>query len=1001
MPTYHTLAQVEDFKEYIDSLVSIESNSKTSTVSLRPDKPISSTRCAEISRWIENEQVLCALDNRYWESRYAYICDEQGRIYKFKNRKSQEVLDAIISDFDERQVSIELLVLKARQVGMCLNPDTKILTADLEWKRIDDLVIGEEIVSVDEGVTLEQRRANQAKSVGDRRKGIKRVCSSVRNLDRKMRTAKIEAKWDVYEEAIRLTFTDGRILCATPEHKFLIKQRGGTDPRWQLTKHIGVGDEIRFITSTWTDTDLDDAWISGVLDGEGSLNLSKSGVEVKFTQVLNAVYDRFLKYVRNQGYSFQVGIDQRVPDPSQKTKLGSQDVGRISLARMDEVFKIIGKTRPVRFIGTRWWEGKSLPGKKSGIGWEKVIKIELLPRQRMIDIQTSTKTFIAEGFVSHNSTKTALKFIHRLMFVPHTQAVMASVQADKSELIGRILDVAYNYSPWWLRPGRLPKRAFDNGSILSIQSGMQATGIAQGWTPTCIHISELADIPNPQKTIEEGLLRATHSSRNLFMVFEGTGGGNTGWLADTWRSAKADYPKGRSRLCPIFIPWVTATDLYPEPDWIRKFPVPHDFTLNISDVTRQHVARCESYIRNTPYLARVCGSNWKMPIEQIWFWQFNYEQSCKNHTQKIWLAQMAADDYEALTGVHDSVFSVDTIKQLEENVFNIITSRKTGIEDKTRKVPVEAYAITGHDIDEAFYPSEEMIDDRKQILRIHWDSARGKEYEWQMIPLLPTSEDEEANTMDRLLIYAPPQRGSEYTLGIDTADGLGKEDEERTVLSLAKNRFHGQYDEQVAEFTSNRLNAAQAVAFAACIGARYSPYCPDSRGLMFAIEQVGRPGETCQHQLKMMGFHRHYRPKRFDSKKIKEEIGRKEGWWSSAWSVPILMTRFVEAVNGGWYIPKSRWLIEELRTLERRAAAGKSKMVHRSGQFDDRVRAAAQSFFCAHDLDVLADRAQTRFGGPPKDTRNPMPPRRAGTVSTGGWDDPGEDYGTWAGRLGW
>ena len=91
------------------------------------------------------------------------------------------------------------------------------------------------------------------------------------------------------------------------------------------------------------------------------------------------------------------------------------------------------------------------------------------------------------------------------------------------------------------------------------------------------------------------------------------------------------------------------------------------------------------------------------------------------------------------------------------------------------------------------------------------------------------------------------------------------------------------------------------------------------------------------------------------------------------------MTRFVEAVNGNWYVPKSRWCIEELKTLERRQAAGKSKMTHRSGQFDDRVRAAAQSFFCAHDLDVLADRAQKRCFVPTKDGEKPRT-RGAGDI---------------------
>jgi hypothetical protein len=675
MPIYHTYDEVREFIAYIDSLTKIESNSKTSYISVV--KPISGQRQKDIARWVENEQVLCGFDSSYWEQNYAWVCDEKGQIFKFHNRKSQDVFDAVIADFDERQVSIELLILKARQVGI--------------------------------------------------------------------------------------------------------------------------------------------------------------------------------------------------------------------------------------------------------------------------------------------STKTALKFIHRLMFIPHTQAVMASVMKEKSELIGRILDTAYNRSPWWLVPRRMPKRSFDNGSILSIQSGMQATGLAQGWTPTCVHVSELADVPNPKVTIEEGLFRAAHSSRNLFMVLEGTGGGNTGWLAETWRAAKADWPKGLARLFPMFIPWPMCPDIYPEPDWLRKFPVPAEFeSRQMHDITRKHVIKCESYIRNTPYLAKIAGTGWRMPVEQKWFWQFYYDAACKNHTQKTWSAQMPADDYEALTGVHDTVFDPEVLAEVEDRIYEV----ESDDYKRKRKQPVEIYAITGHDVDEVFYPPEERIDWEKEVVRVEWDSYRGHHYEWDMIPLLTLDEDNERNTLDYLLIYEWPKRGQRYSCGIDTADGLGKEDEERTCLSVAKNRFGGDCDQQVAELTSNRINSAQVVAFAACVGALYGPACPDARGMKYCIEQIQGPGDTCQHQLKMMGFFNHHIPRRYDSKKIRDESSRKEGFYASTWSIPLLMTRFVEAVNGGWYEPRSKWLIEELRTLERHVTTNKSKMEHQTGKFDDRVRGAAMSYFTAHDMDVLTDRAQKRYALP-------------------------------------
>jgi hypothetical protein len=704
MPRYHTYEEVREFSEYIGSLTKIESNSKTSYIDLREEikHRLSTQRQRDIARWVENEQVLCGLDSNYWEKNYAWVCDEKGQIFKFANRISQDIFDSIIAEFDEREVSIELLILKARQVGI--------------------------------------------------------------------------------------------------------------------------------------------------------------------------------------------------------------------------------------------------------------------------------------------STKVALKFIHRLMFIPHTQAVMASVMKEKSELIGRILDTAYNRCPWWLVPRRMPKRSFDNGSILSIQSGMQATGLAQGWTPTLIHISELADIPNPKVTIEEGLFRAAHSSRNLFMVLEGTGGGNTGWQADTWRASKVDFPKGLSRLCPRFIPWPMCPDIYPEPDWIRKFPVPADFeSRQMHEITRKHVVKCESYIRNTPYLAKIAGADWHMPVEQKWFWQFNYDSACKNHTQRTWAAQMPADDYEALTGVHDSVFNPEVLAEVEERIYEVVT----GTTQRVRKQPVEMYAVTGHDVDEVFYPPEDRINWDKDVVRVEWDSYRGQHYEWNMIPLLWSDEENERNTMDYLLIYEWPKKGQRYSCGIDTADGLGKEDEERSCLSVTRNRFGADCDQQVAELTSNRINSAQIVAFAACVGALYGPACPGARGMKYCIEQIQGPGDTCQHQLKMMGFFNHHVPRRYDSKKIKDDSSRKEGWYSNVWSVPILMTRFVEAVNGGWYEPRSKWLIEELRTLERHDGAKKSKMEHARDRFDDRVRAAAQSYFTAHDMDVLTDRAQKRYPLPTKRHAAYRAACSATQVSVGVWGDEG------------
>ncbi len=511
-PVYNSVEWVMELKSYIDSITSSDVNTHSTKITIT--KQLTAQRQREMRRWIQNEQALCSLDAGYWQSRYAFICNEKGEIFQFKNRRSQDVFDKVVADLEERGVSIELLILKARQ----------------------------------EGVT----------------------------------------------------------------------------------------------------------------------------------------------------------------------------------------------------------------------------------------------------------TKTALNFLHRMLFVDHTQSVMASVQAEKSELIGRILNICFEHCPWWLVPRRVTERVgkmmeWANGSILSIQSGMQPTGIAQGWTPVNIHVSELADIPNPKKVIEEGLLRATHSSRKLFMVFEGTGGGNTGWLADKWRASKEGWPSGRSRFMPVFLPWPLATDLYPELDWLKKFPVPDGWMPSVD--TRKHIAKCELYIRSTTYLAAVCGLKWSMPREQQWFWEFNYLEAVASHTQKIWFSQMPADDYEALTGLNDSVFQQETIE----------------VHDTLRQREFTAYAITGDSIDEGFEPDETLIDYDLPRISVSWTSHRGQHYTWVMIPLLPFDETNERLALDRVIVFQPPIANRDYSIGIDTADGLGKEDEDRSVCTVTMNATGANQDIQCCEFVSNRINAPQVL----------------------------------------------------------------------------------------------------------------------------------------------------------------------------------------------
>lgn len=1444
---YHSYNDIQNFTKYIDSLIKIESNTKSSTITLA--RKLSRDRQKEVTEWIENEQALCALDAMYWATRYAWVCDEQGQIFKFIPRRSQEIYRSVIADFDEKQVSVELLILKGRQLGittftallflhrMLFFPNTQAIMASVKSSaseligRIIDTAYNRcpwwlvprrlpkrsfdnhSILSIQSGMQATGLAQGWTPTlihvclapdvlipVGDGLvKPIIDVVPGDLIVTSRGRQAKVRAVVQsprMNEAACELSLWGNYSkMVVTRDHPILTPD--GFVPAEEIEKGDFVRMPVRSVTSKiksigvpitpkgrvsktrparvpYKELILNRSfgWICGLYLSEGSIHvntrLADRPADAIYFTIHQKEKDRTLAGIREALGIFQ-HINYNASKRSQTANCVVYDSGLARWMMANFGRGAEGKKIPdwVFDSGEEFIDGL-LRGYYEGDGHIAKGSATVSCHSISFPMLLQIRSLLASRGYGWSALYMTPSGVHygrncRDQWMLNINGMYANKlrQAMGWPVIER---TDYKLSLSDPRCSRAPKhwRYSEDGKFVDIQVFDNRVSFSETFYDLevdapehdfstlhcCVKNSEIADIPNPILTIEEGLFRAAHTSRNLFMVLEGTGRGNTGWLAETWRKSKEGYPKGVERLCPIFIPWVMCPEIYPKEDWLRKFPVGNGQLWSPHDITRKHIAKAESYIRNTPYLAKVAGANWKMPIEQQWFWQFNYDSACKNHTQKTWSSQMPADDFDSLTGVHDSVFDAEVLAELEENIYEVRTVGGASVKD--RRVPVDTYAIIGHDVDEIFHPDPDIVDHSKEQIRVTWRSFRGQEYEWLMVPLKRQDEDVEMNTMDRLVVYEPPMRGNYYAMGVDTADGLGKEDEDRSVLSVTNNRFNGESDYQClasgsfvttdngvkkiedisigdrvvnrlgqytnvvakasslkedsimiytglssneplhltldhkiamsegwveaqdvkigdwikypvrplidtnlppvsikgykhnfseqkearkirdlefplnrdfgftcglylaegcviadrvgqyrgvsftlhareaapwkeiiqrsmptvhitnhkckranahrlivssvkiahwfndafgrtsekhipswvwnaprefveglvhgmlagdgaidkrcaavcycsvlpalvvgmrdlvlslgwglgcirrhprsiaqdiwiiyfygdtakrfhieemirpmpfestkrrpitfiwgwkkewiyvkvrkikpagegifhditvdgqdpsfcvmqaavhncCEYTTNKVNSAQIVPFAACIGAWYGKNSPDGRGMKYVIEQIRGPGDTCQHQLKMMGFNNHHKPRRYDSKKIKDNSGNKEGWYSSGWSVPMLMDRFREAVNGGWYIPRSKWLIEELRSLERHETAGKSKMEHRSGQHDDRVRAAAQSYFTAHDMDILTERAQKR-SAPPAKRERPKGPGSANQMDVGsGW----------------
>lgn len=558
---------------------------------------------------------------------------------------------------------------------------------------------------------------------------------------------------------------------------------------------------------------------------------------------------------------------------------------------------------------------------------------------------------------------------HRIIFSYGATAVIGSADQGKTSEMSKMMFLCYDMLPVWLRPQYTSRVESDRGRLLfgglasgvSLQHGSQKFGIATGSTPTIYHLSEVALYGDASKMlIDEGLWKAVHASPKVLGILESTGRSNKGWWADTWYFSKANWPQSRMR--PMFLPWYCGMEIYPMPSDMLKTPIPHDWRPNAD--TRNHVARAQLYVESNPLIKKhlLLGQDrygiphteyWSMPINQQWYWEWNHREAKEKGIESSFLQEMAGDDEEALQHSEESVFGHTAIAEI----------------DTRRERKYNAYTITGQSIEAVHEVTPDYYDYSRERIPVHYRSRQGTNYRWELIPLREIEalrEDDPADADGVLFVYHPPRPGMNYSIGVDTSEGKGKDS---TVISVWTYANPGQPDIQCAEFASSRVNHVEAFAFVMAIAAYYKKFMEVGvtkwKEPYVSIEQVASVGDTCNLQMKKMGYSTFHRMVRYDRKKIRKSKATAEGWFTHGWSRPLLVTNFVHSAQNGWADINSPWLIEEMKHFEVHiTATGREKLEHEDGQHDDRIMAAAMAIFCPHDLDILALRSKKRIVEP-------------------------------------
>lgn len=561
----------------------------------------------------------------------------------------------------------------------------------------------------------------------------------------------------------------------------------------------------------------------------------------------------------------------------------------------------------------------------------------------------------------------------RIIFSYGTNAIIGSADQQKTLEMSKKLLFCYDMLPVWLRPSFTSRVESERGKLLfgalasgvSFQHGAQKHGIGTGSTPTIYHLSEVALYDDPTKLIDEGLWKAVHASPAVLGILESTGRGNKGWWAETWYYSKEKWP--HSRMCPLFLPWFCGVDIYPMESDRRTHPIPGGWLPNRD--TQLHVAKSELYVQSHPHLAKHLAeyqrskgtlardARWHMPREQQWFWEWNHDEAKSKGNESSFLQEMAGDDEEALQRSVESVFGHETIATI----------------DVRRNRSYTLYGITGQSIEDRQEPPPAYIDYKKERIPIRWTGQKeGQDYRWELVPLKmepPPRETVAEDVANNLVVFQPPEPGVNYSIGVDTSEGKGLDS---TVISVWSIGYRGHPDSQVAELSSPYINHVEVYAFAFAVAAYYGQHMGygKTRWPMpyLAVEQVEAVGDVCQGQMMRMGYpyasvHRFVRldssPKRIA--RAKRSQMTKPGWYTHAWSRPILTGNFVAFVQNNWAEVNSPWLLEDMKEYEvHYTASGKEKMEHSDSGHDDRIMAAAMAVFCPQDLRLLAERAKAR-----------------------------------------
>jgi len=533
-----------------------------------------------------------------------------------------------------------------------------------------------------------------------------------------------------------------------------------------------------------------------------------------------------------------------------------------------------------------------------------------------------------------------LILLHRVVFDSNINAYLASSTEKKTLKLFKLISFVLVRMPYWMQPGssqpgKLGKvdqagklLEFFNGSAITMEHGQQSSGMARGDSPNVVHLSELAEFENLTSLVDSALLRGMHPSPRAFLALEGTAEGINNPWHNKWETSKSEWPQHKGRLRPLFLPWFVG-GLYPKPVDLLSRPVPPDYSTSMAPWALAHARMAETYVRSSDYLSKFLGSNWSMPIEQIWYYECERDSAIKENRLNAFLQEMPATDDEAFQSSNITVFDVDTINFYRTN---------------THAQPL--YGVFGlrgpaEFVSPRLQPSESLINHDLAPIQIVADAGGGVTIPFELVPIKfdgwSLEGDSAKGSIDKIYVWEPPIEGFEYGFGCDTGDGI---DKDRTCIEGVRKYSLEGPTKQVLEYSSGHMNALDAWPFLLALGTWYS--VPDRHGNVrqprMAIECKGH-GDLVQNVLRLMNwtnFHM-WNDRKIDDRRVNLAGANKMGVFTNFFFRRAMIEMIVKALRDGEIEICSPFFVKEMQSLEGDEFAQELRAGY--GGHDDRIMA--------------------------------------------------------------